>query len=531
MQDGYGEVPESVMSPTQPPSVRKRQSMQQIKDLEARLDQLAAENRLLATAKITAERQLEEVHHHQDTIEHESQEALAARQLALQEKDAELSKLREALDWMQNEVTKLTQVNEGLAFANQALATTHTQLESQHNDIHTQWQESSRELQTLRSQHEQLSTGMEEIVRHEIETALAAKNAELRQLYSNLEVAKEKIRELQQQILASRNDEVITARDEDYFDNACQQLCQHVQQWVLRFSKFSDTRVCRTTNEVRDDQIVERFENAVVDGSDVDIYLSDRIKRRDVFMSVVMTMIWEFIFSRYLFGMDREQRQKLKQLEKNLLEVGPRTSVHKWRAMTLTLLSRRDFFATQRAKDTEAVVQEIFGTLARFLPPPQNLEKQILDSLRNVMKIAVDLSIEMRTQQAEYIMLPPLQPQYDTKGDLKDKFMFNAAVMNERSGETTSNAELEEQGAVVRMVLFPLVVRKDEDDEDGDGDGDGKVVVCPAQVLVARPPDKERSEKKAAARMVSSDRMSIDQKSLRSTHSIVPSTLDMGNVI
>ncbi len=518
------------MSPTRPPSVRKRQSMQQIKDLEARLDQLASENRLLAAAKIDAEKELEEVHYNQSRIGNASQEALSTRQLSLQEKDAELEKLREALHWMQNEVRKLTEVNEGLASANQTLATTHTQLESQHNETHTHWQESSRELETLRSQHAQLSSGMEEIVRHEIDTALTAKNAELRELYSNLEIAKEKIRELQQQILANRNDEVITARDEDYFDGACQQLCQHVQQWVLRFSKFSDTRICRTTNEVRDDQIVERFENAVVDGSDVDIYLGDRVKRRDVLMSVVMTMIWEFIFSRYLFGMDREQRQKLKQLEKNLFEVGPRSAVHRWRAMTLTLLSHRETFTNQRAKDTEAVVQEIFGTLARFLPPPQNLEKQILDSLRNVMKIAVDLSIEMRTQRAEYIMLPPLRPEYDLKGDLKDKFVFNAALMNERSGETTSNAELEAQKAVVRMVLFPLVVKRGDDD----GEGEEELVVCPAQVLVARP-EKERLGSggggKKAARVVSSDRMSIDQKSMRSSHSVAPSTLDMGNVI
>jgi archaellum component FlaC len=514
------------MSPTRPPSIQKRRSIQQIRDLEARLDQLASENRLLAAATVTAEKQAEEVHFHLSRVENASQEVLGARELALQEKDAELEKLKETLEWMQKELTKLTAVNEGLASANQALATTHAQLESQHNQTHTQWQDSSRELETLRSQHQQLSSGMEEIVRHEIDTALAAKNAELHQLYSNLEMAKEKIRELQQEILASKNDEIISARDEDYFDGACQQLCQHVQQWVLRFSKFSDTRICRSTNEVRDDKIVEKFENAVVDGSDVDFYLADRVKRRDVFMSVVMNMIWEYIFSRYLFGMDREQRQKLKQLEKNLLEVGPRSAVQRWRAMTLTILSRRETFADQRAKDTEAVAQEIFGTLARFLPPPQNLEKQILDSLRNVMKLAVDLSVEMRTQRAEYIMLPPLQPEYDPKGDLKDKFIFNAALMNERSGETTSNADLEAQKAVVRMVLFPLVVKKGNDD----GEGDEELVVCPAQVLVARP-GREKAGKKAASRVVSSDRMSFDQKSMKSTHSVAPSTLDMGNVI
>jgi len=193
-----------------------------------------------------------------------------------------------------------------------------------------------------------------------------------------------------------------------------------------------------------------------------------------------MTMIWEYVFTRYLFGMDREQRQKLKALEKTLSEVGPPRAVAQWRAITLTLLARREPFMQQRAQDTEAVVHEIYSTLSTLLPPPSHLQKQIQESLRNVMRLAVELSIEMRTQRAEYIMLPPLQPEYDTKGDLVAKVTFNASLMNERSGETTSNDELEARGAVVKVVLFPLVVKKGDDF----GEGEDEIVVCPAQVLV-----------------------------------------------
>ena len=527
-QDGYGEFRGSPRSPTRPPSVRSRQSMQQMKDLEARLEQLASENRLLASAKLNAEQQLQDVHFQQSRAESTSRDALETRDLQLRERDESIEKMKETLDWLHKEVARLTELNEGLTSTNTALASTHeqheqrfSQLEGQHTETHEQWQESSRELETLRSQHAELSTGMEDIVRHEIDTALAEKNAELRRLYNDLEIAKEKIRELQQQILASQSDEIVNVRDEDYFDHACQQLCQHVQQWVLRFSKFSDTRMCRLTSEVRDEKTVDRFDNAILDGSDVDAYLGDRVKRRDVFMSVVMTMIWEYIFTRYLFGMDREQRQKLKQLEKSLGEVGSPSSVHRWRAMTLTLLSKRESFKGQRTNDTEAVVQEVFKTLSRFLPPPHHLEGQIQDSLRNVMTSAVDLSIEMRTQRAEYIMLPPLQPEYDTNGDLARKVYFNAALMNERSGETTSNDELEADQAVVRMVLFPLVVKKGSDS----GEGDEEIVVCPAQVLVAR-----SGKDKKVVRVLSGDRMSLDQTS-QSVHSFAPPSMDMGNVI
>jgi hypothetical protein len=103
------------------------------------------------------------------------------------------------------------------------------------------------------------------------------------------------------------------------------------------------------------------------------------------------------------------------------------------------------------------------------------------------MRLAVELSIEMRTQRAEYIMLPPLQPEYDVHGDLIAKVSFNASLMNERSGETSSNDELEARGAIVKVVLFPLVVKKGDDF----GEGEDEIVVCPAQVLVARPGKKK----------------------------------------
>ena len=134
--------------------------------------------------------------------------------------------------------------------------------------------------------------------------------------------------------------------------------------------------------------------------------------------------------------------------------------------------------------DAEAVMQTIYSTLATILPPPSHLVPQIQTSLNKVLNLAVDLSIEMRTQRFEYVMLPPLQPEYDTNGDLARKVYFNASLMNERSsGEgKISNEDLEKREAVVRMVLFPLVVRKGEVGEGGEGVVE-EIVVWPAQVL------------------------------------------------
>jgi len=213
--------------------------------------------------------------------------------------------------------------------------------------------------------------------------------------------------------------------------------------------------------------------------------------------------------------MDREQRQKLKALEKILAEVGPPRAVAQWRATTLTLLAKRPAFGKQCTLDTEAVAHEIFGVLCQLLPPPTSAETTLLQSLQKVISVAVELSIEMRTQRAEYIMLPPLQPEYDTNGDLVRKVHFNASLMNERSGAHTSNAELEKERAIVKIVLFPLVVKKG----DESGEGEEEIVVCPAQVLVHNNGGKDRKVVR-----VMSGAMEIDDPR-RSRQSLI-STMD-----
>jgi myosin heavy subunit len=464
----------------------------QIVDLESRLDSLLSENRLLQDARARAERSLDDAVHDHDVQKKALTDSIETRDVFLKQKDSELSELRTILDELQSEISRLKDHNEHLSSTSRELPEEHLErfrnLEDEHEHTKAQFEDSTRELDELRQKHASLSTGMEGIVAHEVALALQRKDAELEHLRNELEAAKQQVRALQQQILASRkSDDLLQIRDEDYFDSRCQELCQHVQQWVLRFSKFSDMKACRSIAEIKDEKIVDRFENAILDGTDVDIYLSDRIKRRDVFMSVTMTMVWEYVFTRYLFGMDREQRQKLKSLERTLSEVGPPAAVNKWRATTLTMLSKRGAFIAQRDQDTQAVAEEIYQTLAIFLPPPSQLVNQIMDSLLKVMATAVDLSIEMRTQRAEYIMLPPLQPEYDTNGDLARTINFNAALMNERSGEpNVENEDLDASGAVVRLVLFPLVVKRGDDD----GLGAEEIVVCPAQVLVPTQEDK-----------------------------------------
>jgi hypothetical protein len=87
--------------------------------------------------------------------------------------------------------------------------------------------------------------------------------------------------------------------------------------------------------------------------------------------------------------------------------------------------------------------------------------------------------------------------------------------MNERSGEFSSNEDLEEKAASVRIVLFPLVVKKG----DEFGDGEDEIVVCPAQVLVAKPATNKKVVR------VMSGAMEIDSR--KSMASLAPEDTNM----
>ena len=469
MQEGWGDVrSQSPMSPTRPPSMRKRQSLY-FAEMEQRLAMLASENNLLQTAKSNAEQRLEEQAQDHSQQRESYDIAIREHKAYIAEKDSKLHDLSNILDELRHQVAHLTKTNEEL------LQSREQEAKGQHD-----WERTSRDLEDLRVQHTRLANEHEDIIAREVDKIHQEKEIDLQNLRDELESAKEQVRKLQQQILASGSMDDIVEHDEDYFDAQCQDLCKHLISWVKRFSKLSDNKRCFLASEIRDNAHRELFEDSMLDGSEVDDYLQDRHKRRDVFMSIIMTLTFRHVFARYLFGMDREHRQKLKTLDKTLQEVGPPSAVHKWRATTLTLLSKRPAFQSQRDTDSEAVVADIWATLSSALPPPPTSVQtaQCRESLRRVVNLAVDLSIDMRLQRAEYSMLPPPEPDFDPQtGDIRNRLHFNATSMNERSGTSTSNEELEEQGAWLRMVLFPLVVKITHEEDN--------IVVCPAQVHVA----------------------------------------------
>ncbi|KAF7586463.1 hypothetical protein BBP40_008823 [Aspergillus hancockii] len=234
------------------------------------------------------------------------------------------------------------------------------------------------------------------------------------QLQEDPKSAMDTVKELQLAVAASMQSNILNFRDADYFDVAC------------------------GLGDLKDGRTTDRFDNAVLDGADVDACLADRVHRWDIIMSVTMAMIWEFIYTRYLFGLGRENRSWLKAMVRSFIEIGPRGTIQQWRVTTLALFTKRPEFTKQRRNDSVAIATEIFETLSRVLSPPSNVKAQLVDSLNGVLKLAVDLSIEMRMQLAEYLMFDPCN-----------------------------------------QTLFPLLVRNGDDF----GEGDDEVVIFPAQVL------------------------------------------------
>jgi myosin heavy subunit len=288
----------------------------QLLDIETKLDQVVSENRLLAEAKGKAEENLEEALYNQ-------QRGSAALKELSETSSAEIGRLKGALESAQKEVARQTEASESTSALNASLITQNHKLRTENTNRDQQLEEQTRQLETLGQQHEELTSGMEAIVRHEIGVALEEKNAQLQHLMGELLSAKEQIRTLQQQIIEEKPSDIfLVTRDEDYFKTACQALYENVRGWVLIFSKFSDGRKCRLLHRIEDDTTKDLVDSTILDDTDVDYYLSDRIKRRDIFMSIVMKIVWEHIFARYLFGMDLEQRQRLKGLEKTLADVG-----------------------------------------------------------------------------------------------------------------------------------------------------------------------------------------------------------------
>ncbi|CAZ84319.1 unnamed protein product [Tuber melanosporum] len=492
--EAWGDRDGEPKSPTRPPSIRRRQSMQ-IVDLENRLQALATENTDLTHDKANVEKSLNEA------IARGKSEAkalnldLEEKKALLEEKDSQIEELQRKIEWYRTEVTRLSQTNDSLNQTNTALSTSYklsyAALKAKYDRKQEAMLKLSDEHLELQRNFTEMQTGMESIIR----TELSEKDAELERLRVELERAREEVRKLQNKLSARQTNKYVDTKDIAYFNSSCKNIFQSVKIFCKQFSSFSTGKKCVHVHRITDETIRDRVEAVMLDDRGVRRMLKEEKRRPEVFMAVVMRMVWELVFTRYLFGLEAEERRKLLSLEKILTDIGAPAAVHQWRATTLTLLSQRPAFPPKRDADIESVVATILSQLSTLLPPPQQYTQLAHSSLTSIITSAVSLAIDMRTQRAEYVMLRPPAPTYDENGDVNNTVPFISSRMANRGSDPATDAELEAEGATVKAILFPMVIRRG--DEYGER-YERESVVLKMQVLVNRP--QLRSESRAGAR-------------------------------
>ncbi|TGZ78692.1 hypothetical protein EX30DRAFT_309732, partial [Ascodesmis nigricans] len=487
--EAYGERAPTPNSPTRPPSIRRRQSLQ-IMDLENTVQQLATENTTLEQTKANLEKSLIESRSRHKQQATELNDAIKSREDMIKEKDSQLEELNKKLTWYREEVQRLTLHNDTLLQTNTALSAARKHHEAtftaQVQQKDEQYKKLASEHAELERQFQEMHTGVERILRNELQT----KDTELTRLRRELDKAREDIRQLQRKVNQRQSDRYLDIKDFQHFVNSSDKLFAEVRDFCERFSNWSAGQRIVHVHRIQDDDVKERFENVMLDDRGVRRMLKDESRRGQVFTAMMMRMLWEFVFSRYLFGLDKEQRLRLLELEHTLGEVATKNNnkleaVHQWRATTLTLLTQRPAFRQKILTDTHATAAEIMRHLHFILPPPAHHHQDAITALTTLVDHAVTLSIEMRTQRAEYVMQRAPRPEYDDNGEVSNTIPYDPAKMHAVNAVDLgmSEQDLADEKALVKMVMFPAIIcRGNELGEKYDNE----VVVKRMQVLVNR---------------------------------------------
>lgn len=112
------------------------------------------------------------------------------------------------------------------------------------------------------------------------------------------------------------------AKDLHHFSSSCRQLFSSLRIWGDQFSKFSAGRKCVPIAQIADEASRDRVESVMLDDRGVWSMLKDEKRRSEVFVAIAMRVIWEDVFSRFLFGLGQGEVEKLLSLERTLSQCG-----------------------------------------------------------------------------------------------------------------------------------------------------------------------------------------------------------------
>ena len=317
--EAWGEQHPQPSSPTRPPSIRRRQSLK-LMDLEQKVELLGIENGTLVHEKANLEKSLAKTRADQQEATAALTEKLESADKVLADKNAEIDELNKKLTWYQEEMARLQGHNASLTQLQAAYKLSHA-------SISLRYDKKSQQLLELTNEHTELQSkykGLQGEREHSqaIADEIQAKDAELQLLRSELQKARDEVRSLERKVMARQSNRYLDIKDPSHFAHSANILFQDVQKWSEDFSHFSLGRRCIHVHRVTDEEVKDRFENVMLDDRGVRRMLKDESRRGTAITAIMMRLIWEFVFTRYLFGLETEERQKLLSLERTLAEVG-----------------------------------------------------------------------------------------------------------------------------------------------------------------------------------------------------------------
>ncbi|KAF8467188.1 hypothetical protein BDZ91DRAFT_723479 [Kalaharituber pfeilii] len=275
---------------------------------------------------------------------------------------------------------------------------------------------------------------------------------------------RKQVKGLQDFIIQSRNKvqalEGIIDYDDVYFEREYKQLAAAVKDWCWKLSRGAGIFVgSKDDREKVQGRAGDEHEPPFLSREEIERLMKTHSKI-GVTTAFVVDRIWYGCWSRYAPGLTEEEELILKQFEDDMRRSDkiPMASINRWRATTLSLLTKFPKYTEGVSMQAATLVTDICQTLSRLLVTPSTTNDQrptTADerSLTRILEKAMTLYAQMRGQRSRFELVFP------SKGDRYD------CRMMEDSSDILVYDEEDLMGGTVGAVAFPGVIKYGEEQE------------------------------------------------------------------
>ncbi|KAI5797506.1 hypothetical protein DFH27DRAFT_106307 [Peziza echinospora] len=286
---------------------------------------------------------------------------------------------------------------------------------------------------------------------------------------TELNSLRKQVKGLQDFIIQSRNKtqalEGIVDMDDVYFEREFKQLAAGLKDWCWKLSRGAGLYVGHG-DEGDDDGIKGKTRTGVPGGgwsflnkAEIEKLMKTHSKI-GVLTAFVVDRMWKGCWGRYAPGLGDEEDMMLRELEEDMRNSGKisMASINRWRATTISLLSRSPRVAEATNSQTKSLAASITTTLTPLLVSPSSpnvVRPSPADerSLLRILEKAATLYTQLRGQRSRFeLVFPGKGERYDCR-------------MMEDSSDIVVYDEEDLMGGTVGAVAFPGVIKFSEEQE------------------------------------------------------------------